>query len=67
MKVTKHGKYSNSPQPIKAVCQCGCEMEVSAGELEGNSSHYIWCPECRDIVTISQEEINNSRQNKLNG
>ena len=67
MKVTKHGKYSNSPLAIKAICPCGCEMEVSSGELEGNSSHYVWCPECKEMVMISQSEIDAARRVYLNG
>ena len=54
MKVLEHGKYYHKTPPIICRCECGCSMEIGAGDIEGGicSAPFVWCPECRELVHL---------------
>lgn len=53
MKVLKHGRHFTRKPPVNCKCACGCEMEVDEGDMEGNTTPFVWCPECKEPVYLS--------------
>lgn len=59
MKITKPGNL-NPKVAIKCICEnprCECEFEVEEIELEGNTSRFCWCPECKETVWVNEREV----------
>ena len=59
MKILKHGNvYNHQMASIECQCsKCKCVVSVEEYELEGNSSRFCWCPECRETIWIPEREI----------
>ena len=52
MKVLEHGKHFIGSKPVEIQCDCGCKMEVHEGDLEGGSTPFVWCAECKEPVFL---------------
>ena len=61
MKVLEHGKHYRETPPVQARCECGCRVEVQEHDLEGGSTPFIWCPECREPVYLPVKEAGKVR------
>jgi hypothetical protein len=57
MKVLEHGKNYRQTPPVKVRCECGCLMEVSDHDLEGWSTLFVWCIECREPVYLPEKAV----------
>ncbi len=60
MKIIEHGNTVTNIT-IKCTCEnCHCKFEAEEHELEGNTSRFCWCPECKETVWVPENEVTRS-------